>query len=737
MYQYLILKGGYHTMWARICIRLGLVLVVLISMITGESNENEYYFKISAKEIATIPISPLLYSNFIELGYGVQAEAMWSEMLFNRSFEYVYPYTGINKECFDLYLDGGTPGEIYARDWSVFDWYHSGYEHNAWFVAPGTLPLTSWIDDTSTFFSCQSPVVKCELRLEKEGSGHGDQCLRIINHEEKRWAGVAQTGKYLKKGEIYYFRGKIKSFNSARNFEIRFYETGKWEKSIAAFPLSGTADQFSEVSIEFNNSWFEGWATFSFMIPPQSEIMIDDFSLKPKNTISGWRPDVVEVTKKVNPGLIRFPGGCFASFYDWRDGIGPYSDRKPKVSYFWGGLNYNDIGTAEFAMFCKAVNTQMMFCVNVYHPWKQSYEHYQGTLPGLDFPEFTSITEGAKVAADWVAYCNLPAGTHPMADLRVKHGYKEPFAVRYWELDNEVSRWFHAKDYAWAAVIYSNAMKAVDPSIKIGMVVYGGGWKVPSYKKQLDEMLDIAGKHIDFLADRNDAEEGLDAMLVRLKEYNSQNNTHIEYCNTEWLPLDFDKNIQVYLDPNTGCQQTRSYMFSKWHYGMNVLKNLMAFQRRGGEVSFVNFNNLANTHSQSAIETPKEGAYLTASGMALDLMSHSPAAWVLEIENYVPKVADEFQVQACWDNQRKKLVLYVCNRTFKNKKVKFDLSALSKTFTKSDITTLTGGGPLAMNTLKNPHTIRQTIKSYNKLKINKHYSIEIEPYTFIQIVLEE
>ena len=518
--------------------------------------------------------------------------------------------------------------------------------------------------------------------------------------------------------------------------EIRFYETGKWNKPVASFPLNDILNQFSEIVIAFENTQYEGWATFCLMIPPQSEIVIDDFSLKPKSSVYGWRPEAVEVTKRVKPGLIRFPGGCFASFYDWRDGVGPYSERKPNESYFWGGQNYNDIGTAEFAMLCKSVAAEMMLCVNVHHPWKQSYEHYKGALQGRDFPQFTSLSEGAKAAADWVAYCNLSAGSHPMADLRVKHGYKEPFNVRYWELDNEVSRWFEAKDYAWAAVIYSRAMKAADPSIKIGMVSYGGGWRTPSYKDQLDDMLDIAGQDINFLADRSDAESGLDAMLELLRNFNAEHGTEIKYCNTEWLPLDFDQNVEVYNNAEIGYKPTKSYMFSKWHYGMNVLKNFMSFQRRGGEVLFVNFNNLANTHSQSVIETPKEGAYLTASGLALKLLANSPAAWVLEIEDYSSKVVDDFQVQAALDSERKKLVLYVCNRTFDKHKTTFDLSALSKIFNKAKITTLSGEGPLAMNTLKNPCAIKQTVKNAENLKIENNFSIKADPYTFTEIVLE-
>jgi len=722
---------------SRKIIRCLILTMLFVALVFAGETEKTQVFKLTGQEMTETPISPLLYSNFIELGYGIQAEAMWSEMLFNRSFERVPHYTGINKECFDLFLDGGTPGKIYGRDWSAFDWYHTGYEHNAWFAAPGTANPASWIDDSSTFFICETSLADCEIRQEAGGSGHGEQCLRVINRDESQWAGVAQTGKLLKKGETYNLRGKIKSSVTLKKAELRFYKSGEWSKPIASFPLKNIGDQFSGFEIDFKNSRFEGWATFCLMIPPGSEIVLDDFSLKPQSAINGWRSEAIDVTGRVNPGLIRFPGGCFASFYDWRNGVGPYSERKPKESYFWGGLNNNDIGTAEFAMLSQVVGSEMMLCVNLYHPWKKSYEHYQGVLRGSDFPQFTSLSEGAQAAADWVAYCNLPAGSCPMADLRVKHGYKEPFNVRYWELDNEASRWFEAKDYAWAAVVYSRAMKAVDPSIKIGMISYGGGWRTRAYREQLEDMLEIAGQDIDFVADRNNAEGGLDAMLERLRSFNRDNGTEIKYCNTEWLPLDFDENIEVYNNPETGDKPSRSYMFSKWHYGMNVLKNLLAFQRRGGEVLFVNFNNLANTHSQSAIETPKEGVYLTASGLALELLSRSPAAWILEIEGYSPQVADEFQVQAAWDGKRQKLVLYVCNRTFEKWTTTFDLSALSKGFTKAEIITLAGEGPLAMNTLKNPNAIKRSLKNVEKLKTGDHYTVVADSYTFIQIVLEE
>ena len=85
-----------------------------------------------------------------------------------------------------------------------------------------------------------------------------------------------------------------------------------------------------------------------------------------------------------------------------------------------------------------------------------------------------------------------------------------------------------AEEYAELVVRYSKAMKALDPTIKIGMVTYDFTDKVPA-------MLEIAGKHIDFFADRDDYEDGrLDMMIGLLENYNQKNNTAIKYCNTEW-----------------------------------------------------------------------------------------------------------------------------------------------------------------------------------------------------------
>ena len=72
--------------------------------------------KITPRVINEKPVSPLLCGNFIEFGYGLQTEAMWGEMLFNRSFEAFPPYRQINKMWFDLLSEDENGQEQYETD---------------------------------------------------------------------------------------------------------------------------------------------------------------------------------------------------------------------------------------------------------------------------------------------------------------------------------------------------------------------------------------------------------------------------------------------------------------------------------------------------------------------------------------------------------------------------------------------------------------------------------------------
>ena len=186
----------------------------------------------------------------------------------------------------------------------------------------------------------------------------------------------------------------------------------------------------------------------------------------------------------------------------------------------------------------------------------------------------------------------------------------------------------------------------------------------------------------------------------------------------------------------SGGEATKSFMFSKWAYALNLLKNFMGFQRMSDEMLFVNVNNLANTHSQCVMDTPKEGAYLTAAGKAMEFLSRSPAARVLKIKDYDPSMTEDFVVQAAWDKERQKVVLYVCNRTESKRSAVFDLNSLGRTFTTCSQTRLHADSPIAMNTFANQDAIKVT-KSSGKARLKKGlYTVEVPAWSFTELILE-
>ena len=141
--------------------------------------------------------------------------------------------------------------------------------------------------------------------------------------------------------------------------------------------------------------------------------------------IGGIRKSLIEALQRVKASVVRWPGGCFADSYNWRDGVGPRSQR-PRRTNFWrdapewpngvpdGPWNYdtNQFGTNEFMRFCRLAGAQPYVAANV------------RSLTARDFYE-------------WVEYCNSPAGTTTLADLRAAGGDREPFKVRYWGVGNE------------------------------------------------------------------------------------------------------------------------------------------------------------------------------------------------------------------------------------------------------------------------------------------------------------
>ena len=696
----------------------------------SEFKNGQKVFRVTPRKLNPTPISGMLCGNFIEVGFGYQVEAMFSEMFYNRSFEKACPITPATYDWF-----GGW--DVVGNDWSKQEWYHSGYMHPRWFACPA-LDRPESITPDCTFLTEKAPFYA--LTVERvDGGVHGRSCLSIHNFEASRPCGVAQSGKYLVAGRAYRFSGWLKNVGDAPvKAEIRFYATSDdtfAAEPIAVMPLGEIDSEGRYYEATFDDVSFTGWATFALFITP-GKVLADAFSLMPTDTArGGWRQDVIDALKRVKPSVLRFPGGCFASLHDWRDAIGPRNSRKPENSYFWGDVNYNDVGTDEFLQLCEALGCEAMLVVNFFHPGKRFYLNSEYVLDkpvreahGDDLPDITDIDAGIECARQWVEYCNGDVST-PMGALRAKHGHPEPYNVRYWEMDNETFRWFPRDDYARTVVRYSRAMKSVDPGIRIGLCSYH------DFRLQVEPMLEICGDDVDFLADRVCAPDNIAYKVDIVRRWNEKHDHKLYYCDTEALQN----------RPNTLAPFTADFYDTNgitirearrtWIYGLTLVGNLLNYHRYGDVVRFMCFNNLCNTSGQSVVEVAKERVMLPICGLIYEQMARSEAAWVLDIEGYAPDSLKSVEIQAAWNADETKLIVYLVNKCDVDARVSLDFSALGRAFRTARARRMSAPDGRTQETMKSSGNIAVTCE-YSAPNMAGPNTYPIPAWSFTELILE-
>ena len=179
-----------------------------------------------------------------------------------------------------------------------------------------------------------------------------------------------------------------------------------------AMPLTGQNKatlHVDEASSEINPEIYGHFAEHlgrliygGIMVEPDSKI----------DNIRGFRTDIIAALKDMKVPVLRWPGGCFADTYNWRDGIGPQQERPSMVNTHWGGVTEdNSFGTHEFLDFCELIGAEPYINLNV----------GSGTV---------------REAAQWVEYVTSN-NISPMTDLRKANGRQKPWKVKYWGVGNE------------------------------------------------------------------------------------------------------------------------------------------------------------------------------------------------------------------------------------------------------------------------------------------------------------
>ncbi len=184
----------------------------------------------------------------------------------------------------------------------------------------------------------------------------------------------------------------------------------------------------------------------------------------------GFRTDVLEALRRIRVPIIRWPGGCYVSAYDWKLGVG--AQRVPNYDKAWRVEESNEFGTDEFMKLCRKLGCEPYICTNA----------------GTGTPEEMS---------DWVEYCNLESMGR-FARQRIANGSKKPYDVKYWSIGNE--NWGEHEIGSWSAEEWgklvresAKMMLRVDPTLELSAAALEDlDWNL--------NLLRTAGRYLDWIS---------------------------------------------------------------------------------------------------------------------------------------------------------------------------------------------------------------------------------------------
>ena len=193
---------------------------------------------------------------------------------------------------------------------------------------------------------------------------------------------------------------------------------------------------------------------------------------------NGFRKDVIKLVSELNMPAVRYPGGNFVSAFNWEDSIGLKEDRPTRLDLAWKSKETNEFGLNEFITWCKKVNTEPIYAINL-------------------------GTRGIDAARNIIEYCNHPNGSY-WSDLRIKHGFKDPHNIKMWCLGNEMDGEWQvghktAYEYGRLANETAKAMRLFDKNIEL-VVCGSSSDTMKTFPEWEREVLDLTYDSVDYIS---------------------------------------------------------------------------------------------------------------------------------------------------------------------------------------------------------------------------------------------
>jgi alpha-N-arabinofuranosidase len=506
--------------------------------------------KIDARKVAN-RISPLLYGQFIEYMFEGVKYGLHAELLRDRSFEEWPNAIGLPR-AWERYPDDR------ADDYALnFLW-----------------------DDAVAYPPRRQPNVELKEPKTPEHSMRVDAGDGVIMRH-----GFYQSRVPIRAGISYRGYVWLKPETYAGSVTVALEADTNGGEVYATADINRIAGAWQRYEFTLKPTQSDPLARFAVLFAGRGRVWVDQISLMPGDAAPGdVRRDVFERIKTLRPAFIRWPGGNVAQDYRWLWGVGAREQRVTWLNLSWKNEpEPSDFGTDEFISFARAVGAEPSITVNV-----------EG--------------RGATVAeaAAWVEYCNGPVSSKYGA-LRAANGHAAPYGVRLWEVGNEIwGPWVRghtdAETYARNCVRYAQAMRAVDPTIKLIAV----GDNDMQWNRTV---LQRAGGEIDYLAvhhyySRNDLAGDELNLMARPLYYERF------YAQVGQLLRELGPQRQIKLAINEwglDLPAERQYSMASALYGARLMN---VFERSGALVALSAVSDLVNGWPGGIIQAGRHGVFV-------------------------------------------------------------------------------------------------------------------------------
>lgn len=323
----------------------------------------------------------------------------------------------------------------------------------------------------------------------------------VEGNAERKTGDARNSAKYVRFNGLGAISQPNFAFQEGETYDYSFWARGAGKATFASAVQEGETASEKAFAVDAKDGWVKYVGEFKapkttdagsikLTLAPNdgASLDVDQISVFPRSwaeNSKGFRPDLLNAIKEIKPRLIRWPGGCYASCYRWKSGIGPQDDRVSYPLELWNDIDVNSFGLDEFMTFCREVGAEPIMVVNV--GTKQWTDAVGPSANGVDW---------IQEAVDWFEYCNGPA-TSKWGSVRAKNGHPEPYGVKYWEIDNEV-RYTDTPAERYISIIKELVprWKAIDPNVKI---IACGSW-MGDRDAWDSAILNGAGEYFDYLS---------------------------------------------------------------------------------------------------------------------------------------------------------------------------------------------------------------------------------------------